>query len=388
MELLRNLGRRRLRNSLTIAGIVIGVVALTTMGGLAEMINSLVEGGVSFYSDHVTVTSKGGLIQLQDIAAIQSVQGVDAAIPMVLVPAVADNSGFNLVNSQIVAFGPGYADHEHFKLTYSQGNEPKNPGEVSLGTAFARQLNARVGESITLPVAPKQTLNSYVPHTFKVVGLMNRTLTQPDYWAVVVMADGQMLLGDVLPPAIRSSVDPTRLATEVDVFARSGVNLDRLADVINRQVTNVQAQGPAQVIDGLRSTEVAFTLIATAAAVIALVIGGLSVINTMIVAVAERVREIGVKKALGAHRRDILLEYLGEAALIGLLGGVVGLGLGYAITAVLNATVGGQATSLFLITPRLAAIAVGFAVILASLAGTVPAYRAARLDPVAALRSR
>jgi putative ABC transport system permease protein len=130
-----------------------------------------------------------------------------------------------------------------------------------------------------------------------------------------------------------------------------------------------------------------FTGITTAAALLALVIGGLSVVNTMFMAVAERVREIGLKKAVGATTLNIMGEFLIEATLIGLIGGLVGYGLGAAITLIADATTSPGTTALFLLTTRLTIFAIGFAIALGAVAGILPAFRAARLDPVTALRN-
>jgi putative ABC transport system permease protein len=110
-------------------------------------------------------------------------------------------------------------------------------------------------------------------------------------------------------------------------------------------------------------------------------------VNTMFMAVAERVREIGLKKAVGATTRNIMGEFLLEATFIGALGGVIGYGLGVLITVIANGTTPpGQAT-LFLITVRLTALSLGFAIALGAVAGILPAWRASRLDPVTALRN-
>jgi len=121
---------------------------------------------------------------------------------------------------------------------------------------------------------------------------------------------------------------------------------------------------------------------------LALVVGGLSVINTMLMAVGERVREIGLKKAVGARTRHVLREFVAEAALIGAIGGVVGYGLGVVLTTVLNGLMAASNQELFLVTPALTALALGFAVALGTVAGIIPAWRAARLDPVTALRAQ
>jgi len=107
----------------------------------------------------------------------------------------------------------------------------------------------------------------------------------------------------------------------------------------------------------------------------------------MFMAVAERVREIGLKKAVGATTFDIMGEFLAEATLIGVLGGVIGYGLGALITIIANATTPPGQSTLFLITPSLTILAIGFAAALGAVAGVLPAWRAARLDPVIALRN-
>jgi putative ABC transport system permease protein len=109
----------------------------------------------------------------------------------------------------------------------------------------------------------------------------------------------------------------------------------------------------------------------------------------MLMAVTERVREIGLKKAVGAHTSDILREFMVESTLFGALGGAIGLLLGWLATAVLNALLVAQNQSqLFLLTNRLVGLAVVFAIGLGIVAGLIPAFRAARLDPVTALRTQ
>jgi putative ABC transport system permease protein len=99
------------------------------------------------------------------------------------------------------------------------------------------------------------------------------------------------------------------------------------------------------------------------------------------------VPEISLKKARRATTFNIMGEFLAEATLIGVLGGVIGYGLGALITILANAsTTAGQSTP-FLITPRLTILAIGFAAALGAVAGLLPAWRAARLDPVIALRN-
>jgi len=149
----------------------------------------------------------------------------------------------------------------------------------------------------------------------------------------------------------------------------------------------VKATKPSDLVNGFKSGGAIFTAITTAAALLALIIGGLSVVNTMFMSVAERVREIGLKKAVGATTWNVMSEFLIEATLIGLIGGLIGYGLGVLVVVVRNALASADSQSLFLITPSLTIFAIGFATVLGAVAGVLPAWRAARLDPVIALRN-
>jgi putative ABC transport system permease protein len=116
-------------------------------------------------------------------------------------------------------------------------------------------------------------------------------------------------------------------------------------------------------------------------------VGAISIVNTMTMTVSERTREIGIRKAIGATDGDILREFVVEAAMLGALGGFAGVVIGVGLTWIIdvrNAAAGNL--EVFAITPRLAAGAFAFAVLLSVLAGAIPAARAARLAPTDALR--
>src|SRR5437879_11297741 len=186
--------------------------------------------------------------------------------------------------------------------------------------------------------------------------MRNPTRTAPHPFAYIVIAYGQMLLKDSLPAAIRGQIDLTQITEAIDVYGQPGSSisaLDKIADQINAQVTGVKAIKPSTLVDSFKSGGAIFTAITTAAALLALIIGGLSVVNTMFMAVAERVREIGLKKAVGATTYNVMSEFLLEATLIGLVGGLIGYGIGAAITIIVNGTTPPGQSTLFLLTPAL-----------------------------------
>ena len=397
MEILRNIWRRKLRSVLTISGIVIGVLALTTMGALSENFNALLDGGVKYFSSSIQVGPPDGesasLLPLSKVDEIKQVPGVAAAFPtygFAAKPGVITTVSFG-VPDEIIASDPAENDWGQLKLTTTQGHYlTGTAGEVVLGDTIDKEFHKKIGDTIDLPVKPADAKPDFVNHTFTVVGTLNVTRTAPDTFAYINIADGQMLLKDSLPIAIRNQIDTSQITESIDVYGPRGSSitaLDGIAETINSIVPGVKATKPSVIVDSFKSGGAIFTAITTAAALLALIIGGLSVVNTMFMAVAERIREIGLKKALGATTLDIMREFLIEATLIGAIGGLIGYGLGAFITIVVNGTTPPGQSTLFLITVRLTVFALGFAIALGALAGILPAFRAARLDPVTALRN-
>jgi len=397
VEILRNITRHKLRSTLTILGIVIGIFALTTMGALAEHFNSLLDVGVKYAGTAISVRAPAeqqtGLLPLTRGDEIAHVPGVAAVRPAYQVSADPSNTMIQLgapvmiTNQQrgLDAYGAPVA-----AIASGRDIADGTRGEIVLGSTMAASYGKHVGDTIDLPLRPRDAKPDFVNHTFTVVGVLARTGNFLDGWAQVNDEDARMLLADTLPPTVRAATDPGTLAQSFNAYAAKGTSLaelDRIAQRIDDSVPGVQTQKPSAAVANFKATSTTFTAVFTGAALLALVIGGLSVVNTMIMAVGERVREIGLKKAVGAHTGQVMREYLLEAAMIGAIGGLAGYGLGLGVTSLVNAMGASSSLDIFLVTPRLTAIALGFAVGMATIAGILPALRAARLDPVTALRS-
>jgi putative ABC transport system permease protein len=322
------------------------------------------------------------------------VPGVAAAFPTYgfsAKPGAAGVVSFGFPDT-IVASDPTEAAWSNLKTTYAQGHaiDADSSGEVVLGSMIDKEFNKKIGDTIELPVKPRDATPDFVNHTFKVVGILSVTRTAPDAFAYINITDGQMLLKDSLPVADRDAIDVTKVAKGIDVYAKSGTpisELDKIADRINSQVPGVRASKPSDLVNSFKQRGAILNAITAAAALLALIIGGLSVVKTTFMAVAERAREIGLKKAAGVGTLKIMGEFLAEATLIGFLGGVIGYGLGALITIVANASTPPGQSALFLITPSLTILAIGFATALGAVAGVLPAWRAAHLDPAVALRN-
>ena len=138
----------------------------------------------------------------------------------------------------------------------------------------------------------------------------------------------------------------------------------------------------AQLLSTVGNVTGILTALLAGIASISLVVGGIGIMNIMLVSVRERTREIGIRKAIGAKRRDILLQFLIEALTLSMLGGVVGVIVGLVVSAVIDQVAGWP----LVINPTTVVLAVGFSGIVGIVFGVWPARQAAVLDPIVALR--
>jgi putative ABC transport system permease protein len=139
----------------------------------------------------------------------------------------------------------------------------------------------------------------------------------------------------------------------------------------------------AEMISTIESTSSTMTLLLGAIAAIALLVGGIGVMNIMLVSVLERTREIGIRKALGAKERDIWIQFLLEAAFLTFAGGIIGVAAGWGVSYTIN-RLGVMST---LVTPDIVIMAVCVSVAIGLFFGFYPAWNASRLNPIEALRS-
>jgi putative ABC transport system permease protein len=387
MRFLRNLGRRKVRTTLTILGITIGIWALVVFGSMANKIDSLVAGGRDYYSDKVTVNAKGGAMGFggpMDIGLreqIERLPGVAVVVPHVVLMMSDDIKAMNMGTPAAITSATADADrgHETFPLHYASGRaiaaSDDGTNVVVLGSDLARQYRSSVGDTFVLR-----------GREFTVVGILEPTLTAPDGDAVVPLTAAQELFVGTLPPLVAAKLTPSAIATGFTVYPADGASPETVADEIDASLPDVSTMTGKDFDQQIGSSTSILNSILVGIALISLVVGGLSVINTMAMSIAERTREIGIKRAIGGSRTRIVRELVVEAALIGFIGGAIGLVLGAGVVYLADEAGRSSGTVLFELTARTAVTAVAFSTILGALAGFVPALHAARLDPVSALR--
>ncbi|MSQ40522.1 MAG: ABC transporter permease [Dehalococcoidia bacterium] len=389
MRLVRSLTRRKLRTTLTIVGISVGIWALVVMSSMANKIGALVEGGSIYYKDKIIVIDATTLgfgfgstpLPLAIADQIRAVPGVAVTWPEVqmLFDSEAAAAGFglpDLISGTVAGADQG---REQFQVRAARGRlltaGDEGSSNVVLGSDLARKFGKQPGDAITIR-----------GREFTVAGVLEPTLTAPDTTALLPLEAAQRLLADSAPLAIRQGMVAAQLVSQIIVYPEEGVDIAVLATAIENQVDHVQTLTGKDFDEQIGSSVAIFNAIILGVALISLIVGGLSVINTMAMSVVERTREIGIKRAIGASRGRIMREIVLEAGLIGLIGGTIGIVLGAVVVVIANEAGRDSGIILFLLTPNTAAFALAFSTVLGMVAGIAPAWTAARLDPVEALR--
>jgi putative ABC transport system permease protein len=378
---LLNMWRRKARTVLTVLGIVVGIFALTVLGGLSARLNQQVKGARSWFTNSISVVPSGGSLfggaeqffELSKVDRIGAVSGVQCAVPGIGV-LLKDSAGFSFGAPDLVIglgleCGPELL--KQLKLSGGRSLQTGDSGKVALGATLALKLNSRVGKQVLLRGVP-----------FEVVGIFETTLSAPDNFAFISYPDALKLFR-AANPFIRTNED---IVSVVYVRWNKQVDPEALSADIAAKVPGVGVISPRDAEKQISKFSLIFNAILFGVALIALIVGGLSIINTMVMSVSERTREIGLKKAVGAETRTILLEYLTESAVIGFIGGLIGMGFGVLTIALINNATKANQVTVFGLTPMVIIGPVVFGTVLGGLAGIFPALRAARLRPVDSLK--
>ena len=158
--------------------------------------------------------------------------------------------------------------------------------------------------------------------------------------------------------------------------------VQRLLRRTHRGVEDFEIVIPAELLARAQGTQRVFNIVMGSIAAISLLVGGIGIMNVMLTTVAERTQEIGIRRAVGATERKILAQFLIETVLISVLGGAVGIALGFAMAKGINLFAGWETV----LSPLSAALAFGISVLVGIVFGIYPARRAARMNPITALR--
>ena len=389
---LRSLAQNRVRTALTALGMVIGVAAVVAVLAIGEGAQSSVEGSIRALGTNLLYVrpargrsrgvSSGSVETLtrRDAEAIATLPGVSAVAPEVSGSAQVRYLEANQ-NASVVGVTESYLSVRALEvgtgLGFAEVDDRERRRVAILGANVASELFGR-----EQPLGARIQIMGIA---FRVIGVLapkgSAGYTSPDDMVLVPLSTHQ---GVLFGQDHLSSIS-VQLASEGDaepVQAR----IEQLMRLRHRlradQEDDVQVRSQTEMLETFGAITSTFTVLLGGVAAVSLLVGGIGIMNIMLVSVRERTREIGVRMAVGARRRDILLQFLVEAVVVSLFGGLVGLALGY-LVAVLIARFGGWET----IVPFYAvAMSIGVSVGVGLVFGVGPARRAARLDPVEALR--
>jgi hypothetical protein len=378
-----------------VAGIAVGIAGLVALGALAERISRFIEGGHRFVLGQISVAgagigsgagfTAGGLLPARTLAALRAVPGVAAVQAQVMLPFNPVSSELFTVNPELILGldltvpGPNRS-YPTFPIARGRPLRADDHAKVVLGADFAAGHGLRVGDHLRIG-----------DRDFEVVGVMERLLTAPDRFALVSLEDGRDLwLGfDPMLRTVFAAGGPLAredLNTGAALGWTDGVDPDALAARIRREIPGVNVATPSEVARQLAASTAFFRWLLGGVAGIGLLIGGLSLSNTVAASTFERIRDFGIRQALGATDLQLFAEVAWESLAVSLGGGVLGmlLALGGGTLADLRAARSGQ--QLFLFSGRLLGGVLVFAGALGAIAGLYATARILRVSPAEAIR--
>jgi putative ABC transport system permease protein len=388
----RSLTQNRLRTLLTMLGMVIGTAAVVAVLGIGEGARSSVEQRIRSLGANLLTIRPGsgsggggvrsGTVQTlteKDAEALAQVDGVTAVAPEASGSAQLRYLTNNL-NASVTGITPASLDVRSLSIAsgvgFTEQDELQRNRVVLLG--------ANVAKALYPATSALGTRLQIKGNAFRVLGVLAEKgsgMGSPDDGVYVPLSThrsalfGQDYLSSIsLQLASEDRADQVQAQLEQLLRLRHGLRADQESDF------NVRSQ--AEMLATMNQVTGTFTALLGSVAAVSLIVGGIGIMNIMLVSVRERTREIGVRMAVGARRRDILRQFLVEAVVVSLAGGVAGVAFGYG-AAILLARFGQWAT----IVPSYAGgLALGVSSLIGVAFGVGPARRAARLDPVEALR--
>ena len=404
----RALTANKLRTILTMLGIIIGVGAVVGLmsvgrGAQASITSSIQSQGTNLMFVRPGTVQTGGVRTGQGGAGTLTYEDAevlgDGRLPQIVALAPEINQMVQLIagsqnySARVIGTTPDYQDVRNFHVAngefFTRQNLEARSSVIMLGATVAETLYADsdpVGQTVKVSIAGRTGVN------FRVLGVMERKggtgfVNQDDQVLIPLTTMQSRLSG-------QRTAQGTRNINLVNIQLADGVRAadvtEPIAQILRERHRVVQddftIQSQEDLLQVANQVTGVLTVLLGSIAGISLVVGGIGIMNIMLVSVTERTREIGIRKAVGATRRDILTQFLTEAVVVSVVGGGIGVALGIGLATVVSTLdINGQklatlvgADSIILAFGVSAAIGVFF--------GIYPAARASRLNPIDALR--
>ncbi|MGE4273851.1 MAG: ABC transporter permease [Desulfitobacterium sp.] len=394
---LRALYANKLRSALTMLGIIIGVSAVIIMVAIANGATQSVTSNIQGLGSNLLIVSSGqsnfggvrGGAGSADTLTIEDVAKVEAAGPAVkaVAPVVSTNAqvvyGKGNTSTNIMGTTGSYADIRNIEIAQGRfitdEDTEKSARVAVVGPTVVENL---MGDANGEIIGKNIKLNN-VP--YKVIGVTvsqgSSGMTNNDDMIFAPISSVQSrLVGSKSVRQIYIEVETAELMTE----AQNQVTyaLQTAHKLQDGQENDFNITNQAEILESMEEISQTMSLLLGGIAGISLLVGGIGVMNIMLVSVTERTREIGIRKAIGAGSTDILLQFLIEAVVLSLIGGLIGILLGWG-GSLLASSIFGVAASVSL---GSVVMAFGFSAVIGIVFGVVPARKAAAMNPIEALR--
>ena len=401
---LRALAKNKMRAGLTVLGVVIGIAAVTTMVSIGQSASALVQGELQGLGTNVIVvmpgrSRNGGVrqsvvptLKADDSEAIaKECSAVAAASPLVGAAGQVIYGNENWSPKEMFGVGPSYLSVRNWPLRHGGFFTNRDITSAAKVCVIGHTLVAKLFQT-TNPLGETIRIKN-IP--FRVIGVLERK-------GVNMVGQDQ---DDVVLVPYKTIQKRLQGSTfdNVDAIMVSSRTMDQMAEAENQirqllserhhihrgEQADFQVQSTTEIAGVLKIITGTVTLLLASIAGISLVVGGVGIMNIMLVSVTERTREIGIRMAVGARSKDILRQFLVEAVLLSSICGVVGIALGVGasagITTIINSFTSGSKWPVIVSFPA-AGVALVFAAAVGIFFGYYPARRASRLDPIDALR--
>jgi putative ABC transport system permease protein len=404
-----NMSRRKLRTILTTLGIIVGIMAMVSISSLSggfeeEITGQLMEG---LDADLITVMPSGGLLGSglsylleNESDYIATISGVAVTMPQMQRSVTLYNNENETLSTYLIGvnFDEFWEIYSH-KLNFVDGELPDPPENNTGILGYTSTEFAQAGENVTAEILIRTGMGfSSKNITFIVSGVLEEAgfsgLTPLDRAFFVPLNTTKTLFDTDAIDSITVKINDPDQANDI---------ADEIRDYYEDQVLVLV---PSSIISMIQNIFTLISVFLLGIAAIALLVAGIAILNIMLVTVMERTREIGIMKALGAKNRTILGQFLSEAALLGFLGGVFGIILGWILAFAMGQFLPGLFSGgsfgeefgmgfqsqefTFTLVPHLSLetilITLTFAIMVSVIFAIYPARKAAKLDPVQALR--